>query len=82
MANAQNEGQEEQQGSWMRTILNALMIYFAINAVTSFLGGRLGQQQNGTSTDSGGGQVQQNAASALWPFGTKMVMIYAAQVRL
>ena len=79
MANAQNEGQEEQQGSWMRTILNALMVYFAINAVTSFLGGRFGPQQNVTSADSAGGQVQQNAASALWPFGTKMVSIYAVQ---
>jgi len=78
MANAQNNGQEEQQGSWMRTILSALMVYFAINAVTSFLGGRLGPQQN-VSSASSGGQAQQNAASALWPLGTKMVRIFAVQ---
>jgi hypothetical protein len=74
MANAaQNEGQEE-QGSWMRTILNAVLIYFAINAVTAFVGGRLGPQKNVTSDGAQGQPGTTNpAVSALWPFGTKMV---------
>jgi hypothetical protein len=34
MANAQPEAEEEQQGSsWMRTIMNAVKVYFAINVV-------------------------------------------------
>lgn len=81
--NAQNEGQEE-QGSWMRTIINALMIYFAINAATSFIGGKFGAQKD-VSAGTTGGQTQQakNTASptvpALWPLGTKMVWTCALQ---
>jgi hypothetical protein len=72
-------GQEEQQGqgSWMRSILNGLLIFFAINAASSFLGGKFGAQKNVTSTD---GIVKpatnQGAAQipALWNLGTKMVL--------
>ena len=77
MANAQLEAEEEQQGSsWMRTIMNALMVYLAINVVTQVIGGKFGGQKTATTTPDG--PVTTNAPKAvpavpaLWPLGTKM----------
>ena len=76
MANAQPDAQEEQQGSsWMRTIMNAVMVYLAINTVTQLIGPRLGSQTTTTGPD---GTVTTNAPHAveaipaLWSLGTKM----------
>jgi hypothetical protein len=70
---ANEQAAEEQQGSgWLRTVANALMIYFAINTVTSLIGGKFGGQN--TNPD---GTVKPAAGPAqtpaLWPLGTKMV---------
>jgi len=77
MANARPEAEEEQQGSsWMRTIMNALMAYLAINVVTQLIGGKFGPQK--TATTAPDGSVTANAPKgvpavpALWPLGTKM----------
>ena len=78
MANAQPEAEEEQQGSsWMRTIMNAIMVYLAINVVTQVIGGKFGGQKTATTT-APDGAVTTNAPKAvpavpaLWPLGTKM----------
>ena len=84
MANEQNE---EGQSSWFRTIVNSVMIYFVINAATSFIGGKFGSQKEASSSEAtGGGQVQQSttntvspAVPALWPLGTKMVRSNAVE---
>lgn len=77
MAAEQPRQEEQQQTSWGRTILNVVTIYFAVNAVTSFLGSRLGGQKDVVSTD---GTTKPAAAvkgveqfPALWPLGTHMV---------
>lgn len=77
MANAQPEAQEEEQGrSWMRTIMNGIMVYLAITTVTQLIGGKLGTPKTTTAPD---GAVATNAPKAveaipaLWPLGTKMV---------
>jgi len=80
MANAQ-EGRtdgEERGQSWMRTLLNAIMIYFAVNAVTSFFVGKIAGPKNATAP-AADGQVKPAATTAqqfppLWDLGTKMVM--------
>ena len=70
--------QEEGQGSWFRTILNGVTIFFAINAVSTFIGGRLGAQKTEVTDPSGivkpAANVQGAAqVPALWPLGTVMV---------
>jgi hypothetical protein len=79
MANAQEGGAEREEGgtSWMKTIVNAIMIYFAVNAVTSFIAGRMGGQKNVTAPD---GTVRPAPTAAeqfppLWELGTQMVQI-------
>src|SRR5207237_8518615 len=74
---AEQQRQEEQPTSWGRTLLNIVAIYFAVNAVISFIGGRLGGQKDVVSTD---GTTKPAAAvkgveqfPALWPLGTQMV---------
>jgi len=76
MANEQPEAQEEQQGRpWMRTIMNAIMVYLAINTVTQLIGGKFGSPKTTTAPD---GTVTTNAPKAveatpaLWSLGTKM----------
>jgi len=72
MANAQPDAPEERQGAgWYKILLNALMVYFAFNAISSFIGGRLGTQTDGTRSASTGGVEQ---IPALWSLGTKMVI--------
>jgi len=79
MANAQAaDAAEEQQGrGWYKSIFNAIMIYFAINAATQLLGGKLGAQKD--SATGPDGSVKPAPASraaevpALWSLGTKMV---------
>jgi hypothetical protein len=68
---------EQQEGqSWMRTALSFVAIYFAVNAVSSFVGGKWGAQKDVSGTD---GVVKPAAIQgvanvpALWPMGTKMV---------
>jgi len=76
MANAQGAAVEAEEGqSWYKTILNAVAIFVAVNAVTSFIGGRLGGQKNVTAPD---GTVKPATPAveqfpALWNLGTKMV---------
>jgi hypothetical protein len=75
------EAQEEEgQGSWLRTILNGVMIFVAVNAVSTFIGGRLGGQKAQVTDPDGNvnvkpaGNVQGTAQiPALWPLGTIMV---------
>jgi hypothetical protein len=77
------EAQEEEgQGSWIRTILNGVMIFFAVNAVSTFIGGRFGGQKAEVTDPTGNVNVKpaanvQGAAQipALWPLGTMMVRI-------
>jgi hypothetical protein len=69
--------EEEQGGGWYKTIFNALMIYFAFNAVTSFLGGRLGGQKDNSSdgtVKTGAVNRAPESIPAFWPLGTKMVL--------
>ena len=76
MANARPQEEERQGQGWLRTILNAVTIYFAINAVSSFIGGRLGAQKNGTSPDGDVKPASSRGAEqipALWSLGTVMV---------
>ena len=78
MANAQPAAPEQQQGqSWLRTILNFVAIYFAVSAVSSFVGGRFGAQKD-VSGDDGikPAGVKVNEVPALWPMGTKMVLCH------
>ena len=79
MANAQPAAPEQQQGgqSWLRTILNFVAIYFAVNAVSSFVGSRFGAQKD--VSGAGGVKpagVKVNEVPALWPMGTKMVLCH------
>jgi hypothetical protein len=72
------EGEEGGGTSWMKTLMNAVAIYFAVNAATSFIAGRLGGQKNATAPDADG-IVKPAATSAeqfpaLWDLGTKMVL--------
>jgi len=81
MANArQAPAQEEQQeGGWWRTILNAVLIYFAINAATALIGGKLGVQKNATDQDGSAARGPEQVPP-LWPLGTEMVCSVDAQV--
>lgn len=78
MANAQPDAPEEQQGGgWYKTLLNVVVIYFAMNAATSFIGGRFGSQKDVTSSDGGvnpGATRGIEPVPALWSLGTKMVL--------
>lgn len=71
---ANEQAAEERQGAgWLRTIANAVMIYFAINTVTMLVGRKFGGQNN---TDANGSVKPAAGATqvpALWPLGTKMV---------
>lgn len=78
MANAQPAAAEQQDGQpWWRTGLNFVAIYFAVNALSGFVGGKFGAQKEVSGTDgvvkpatiSGTDQVP-----ALWSLGTKMVI--------
>ena len=75
--NAPAAQQEEQGTSWFRTILNAVMVYFAISAVMNLVGGRFGgqKQSSGTSDAPVKSGTPQNVQQipALWELGTKMV---------
>jgi len=77
---AEPQQEEEQQTSWGRTILNVVTIYFAVNAVTSFVGSRLGGQKDivstdGTSKPAAAGVKGVEQFPALWPLGTQMVRL-------
>ena len=80
MANAQaaNAPEEQQGGGWYKSIFNALMIYFAMNAATQLLGGKLGGQKDTvTGPDGSVKPAPANRAvevPALWSLGTKMVL--------
>jgi len=76
-ANAQQGAQgEEQQTSWWRVILNALMAYMVISTVSQIAMSKFGPQKNVTAPD---GSVKPAANQAgpqftpLWSQGTKMV---------
>jgi hypothetical protein len=77
MANAeQPAAQEQQEGrSWVRTAFNFIAIYFAVNAFSSFIGGKFGVQKDAPGTDGVKPATVQGAKEipALWPLGTKMV---------
>ena len=75
MANARTADApaEEQRGGWYKTLVNAIMIYFALNTVTSLIGGKFGGQKNVTSGDESVKPAAAAAVPALWSLGTKMV---------
>jgi len=82
--NDQGAAQAEEGGrSWFRTILNGLAIYLAINAFATFIGGRLGGQQQAGAQPAADGTVKTGPAVVeqippLWALGTKMVMLLDA----
>jgi hypothetical protein len=77
MANAQPDAPEEQQGGgWYKTLINVVLIYFAMNAATSLIGGKFGPQKDVASSAGGDSPAATRgieAIPALWPLGTKMV---------
>jgi len=79
MANAQPDAPEEQQGGgWYRMALNVVLIYFAMNAATSLIGGKFGPQKDVASSDGGDSSTANRgieAIPALWSLGTKMVCL-------
>ena len=81
MVNAQpaaDAPEEQQGGGWYKTIFNAIMVYFAINAATQLLGGKLGGQKDAVTGPDGsvkprGATQAAEPVPALWSLGTKMV---------
>jgi membrane associated rhomboid family serine protease len=78
MANAQPAAAEQQDGQpWWRTGLNFVAIYFAVNALSGFVGGKYGAQKDVSGTDGGvkpAAVAGANEVPALWSLGTKMVV--------
>jgi hypothetical protein len=66
--------EEQQQGGWLRSLLNAVLIYFAVNTVMSIIAGKFGPQKNVTNPD---GTISHpvNQIPALWTLGTDMVRL-------
>jgi hypothetical protein len=74
MANEPAAAEQQEGQSWMRFAFNFVAIFFAVNAVSSFVGGKWGAQND----VSGGAGKPAGVANvpALWSMGTKMVDIH------